>query len=96
VPKTPEKALLLINTAPTDSTKVISDLKKIEGVNEVYPLKGMYDVIAVVQADSFEKLKETIINRIRGISDVKATLTLTLIEEKNRQNNPNAQAAFRN
>ena len=76
----PERALLLINTAPTDSAKVMTTLKKIEGVSEVYPLKGKYDVIAVVQAESFEKLKEKVFNQIRCISDIKSTLTLTLIE----------------
>ena len=80
--KTPERAVLLINTTLADSPKVISDLKKIEGVIEVYHLKGRYEVIAVVQAESFEKLKQTLFNRIRSISNIKATLTLTLMEDQ--------------
>jgi len=80
--KASERILLLINTAPADLPKVVSDLKKIEGVSEVYHLKGRYDVIAVVQAESFEKLKQTVSNRIRSISNIKATLTLTLIEDQ--------------
>lgn len=53
---------MLINTSPAYSLKVIADLKKIEGVSEVYPLRGMYDIIAVAEAESFEKLKEIVFN----------------------------------
>ena len=80
--KTEEKALLLINAASADSPKVISDLKNIEGIIEVYPLKGMYDVAAVAHAESFEKLKEMVFIRIKLVPNIKATLTLTLIEER--------------
>lgn len=78
--KTPERALLLINASPADSLKVITDLKKIEGISEVYPLKGMYDIIAFVEAESFEKLKETVFNQIKRITNVRTTLTLTFVE----------------
>ena len=79
-PKNPQKALLLINTAPDDTLRVIKDLKAVKGVNEVYPIKGKYDIIAIVEAESFKKLKEVVSNRIKDISNVKAKLTLTLIE----------------
>jgi len=79
--KASKKALLLINAAPEDSLKVIADLKKIEGISEVYSLKGMYDIIAYVEAESFEKLKDTTLERIRRISNIKSKLTLTLIKD---------------
>jgi hypothetical protein len=74
-----ERALLLINTSPADSVEVISDLRKIEGISEVCPLKGMYDIAAFVEAESFEKLNEILLNQVKGISNIKAKLTLTLI-----------------
>ena len=80
--KTFAKALLLINTTKSDSPKEIRELKKIEGISEVYPLKGMYDIKAVTQAESFEKLKETVFPRIRGVSNIKTTLMLTLTEDR--------------
>ena len=60
--KQKKRSLLLINTSPAYSLKGIADLKKIEGVSEVYPLRGMYDIIAVAEAESFEKLKEIVFN----------------------------------
>jgi DNA-binding Lrp family transcriptional regulator len=80
--KTFEKALLLINTTSGDTPKVLQILKKIEGISEVYPLKGMYDILAVTQAESFDSLKETVIRRIREIQNIKTTLTLTLIKDQ--------------
>lgn len=58
---------------------VMADLEKIEGVNEVYPIKGMYDVVALVEAPSFEKLRKKVIQSIRQTANVKSTLTLTLL-----------------
>lgn len=76
--KTTQKALLLI-TIEADSPHVMDELKKIEGVNEVYPTKGMYDVVAFVEAPSFEKLRGKVLENIRQTANVKNTLTLTLV-----------------
>jgi DNA-binding Lrp family transcriptional regulator len=90
-----EKAFLLINTTSADSPRVLHDLKEIEGISEVYPLKGMYDILAVTQAESFDKLKETVFPRIRGIQNIKTTLTLTLIKDQEFANQLHDANAFR-
>ena len=80
-PKNPQKALLLINTAQADTLSVITELKTVKGINEVYPIKGKYDIIAIVEAESFKKLNDVVFNRIKDISSIKAKLTLTLIQD---------------
>jgi DNA-binding Lrp family transcriptional regulator len=73
------RAFVFINTG-TDATDVVKKLEKVEGVSEAHSSRGMYDAVAMVQAKSLGEVKEIVSKRIRGLDDVKATLTLTLIE----------------
>lgn len=73
------RALVFINTK-SDAVEVIKDLEKVEGVSEAHSSHGMYDAVAMVQAESFSAVKEIVSKRIRGLDNVKSTLTLTLVE----------------
>jgi DNA-binding Lrp family transcriptional regulator len=56
---------------------VIELIRDIEGITEVYSLYGVYDVLAKVESEHMDKIKETIgvIRRIRGI---RATTTMII------------------
>lgn len=70
-------AYVLINTALGSEEKVVSELKKLEGIIEVHTLYGMFDVIAKVEIkDMGDKLKEDITWKIRRINEVQSTITL--------------------
>ncbi len=58
---------------------VISDLKTIDGVKEVHGTFGAYDIIAEVESDNKETLRDTITWKIRKIERVRSTLTLMTI-----------------
>jgi len=59
-------AFVLINTEIGSSiADVLKDLKKVEGVDEVFAVYGVYDIIARVRAESMDKLKEIVTLRIR-------------------------------
>jgi DNA-binding Lrp family transcriptional regulator len=73
------RALVFINTH-SDACEVVKDLVKVEGISEAHSSRGMYDAVAMVQAESFSEVKEIVAKRIRNIDNVKSTLTLTLIE----------------
>ncbi len=73
------KAFVCINTI-TGSSAVVEDLRNINGVSEIHPSKGMYDVLAFVQAESLDELKEAVLPAIRKIDNVKSTLTMTILE----------------
>ncbi len=79
------KALVFINTKP-GSVGVIRNLEKVQGVSEAHSSRGMYDAVALVQAETLNEVKETISNGIRSLEGVQSTLTLTLIEEPLKQN----------
>jgi DNA-binding Lrp family transcriptional regulator len=75
------KAFLLISAEIGRERDVASELHSIQNVKEVHVTYGVYDVIAKVEADSPEKLKETITNRIRSLEHIKSTLTMVVVEE---------------
>jgi len=58
---------------------VISDLKTIDGVKEVHGTFGAYDIIAEVESDNKETLRDTITWKIRKIERIRSTLTLMTI-----------------
>jgi len=67
-------AYLLINTEEYNP-QLMKSLKKIKGVEEAYPLYGVYDVIVKTKADTMDKIKE-IHNKIRKLEKVRQTLTM--------------------
>ena len=80
-------AYVLINCDLGSEEFVISELKSIEGVIEVHGTFGAYDILAKVQADLVEKLRETITWKIRKIVKIRSTLTLMGIEGQGWLNN---------
>ena len=68
---------VLISTAPTKEREVYKELTKISDIVEIHPLFGEYDIIAKIEADSFDKLGKIIVNKIRSIRGVVDTKTLT-------------------
>ena len=67
-------AFVLITTEEFDS-KLMKALKKIKGVEEAYPLYGVYDIIVRTKADTMDELKEAH-DKIRKVDSVRQTLTM--------------------
>jgi DNA-binding Lrp family transcriptional regulator len=70
-------AFVLINAEPTLEHEVYMNLKSDPIIIELHPLFGEYDLIAKIQAESFEKLGEIVTRNIRLIKGVIDTKTLT-------------------
>ena len=73
-------AYVLINADLGAEEQLIKELKSIENVKEVYVVYGVYDIVAKIQADSMEKVKETITWKIRRLEKVRSTLTMIDVE----------------
>ena len=73
-------AYVLINCDLGSEEFVISELKSLEDVVEVHGTFGAYDILAKVEAELVEKLRETITWKIRKIDKIRSTLTLMGIE----------------
>ena len=75
------KAFVLINVESGSEEEVLEEIKKSKGVEEAYYSYGVYDIIAKVQAESMEKLREAVSQNMRTINKVRSTLTLIMMEE---------------
>ena len=68
---------VLITVAPVRENYVYNELSKEPEIIELQPLLGKYDIIAKIEAKYYETLGSIIINKIRSISGVVSTKTLT-------------------
>lgn len=73
-------AFVLVNAEVGSEDKVVEELRKIANVKESYAVYGVYDVVAKVEAESMDKLKEIITWKIRKLDKVRSTLTMLVIE----------------
>jgi DNA-binding Lrp family transcriptional regulator len=74
------KAFVLMNAELGSEDSIVNELKKLEGVEEVYQVYGVYDIIAQVEANTMEKVKETITWKLRKLNGVKSTLTMIVMD----------------
>jgi DNA-binding Lrp family transcriptional regulator len=80
-------AFLFINAEFLFIEDVINKLKELPEIVDVYKVQGIYDIIARVNSDTEEKLKELISERIRRIDKITGTVTVIIakeIEERNQ------------
>ena len=73
-------AYVLINCELGSEESVISELKSMDDVVEVHGTFGAYDILAKVESEQVEKLRETITWKVRKIPKIRSTLTLMGIE----------------
>ncbi len=59
---------------------IVNELKKLDGVKEIYQVYGVYDIVAQVEANTMDKVKETITWKLRKLNGVKSTLTMIVME----------------
>ncbi len=72
-------AYVLINCDTGSEEDIISHLKTIDGVKEVHGTFGAYDIIAEIESDNKENLRDAITWKIRKIERIRSTLTLMTI-----------------
>ena len=75
-------AYVLITTETGAVDSVIASLKKMDSVKETYMVYGVYDIIALVKADTMDKLKEIVTWNLRSLDKVRSTLTMIAVEEE--------------
>jgi DNA-binding Lrp family transcriptional regulator len=73
-------AFVLLNTELGREENIIRDLKNLEEVKEVFRVYGVYDIIAKVESDTMDKVKEIITWKLRRLKGVRSTLTLIVTE----------------
>tara|TARA_Y100000780_G_scaffold225170_1_gene237371 strand:+ start:696 stop:929 length:234 start_codon:yes stop_codon:yes gene_type:complete len=74
------QAFVLINAELGAENTIIKELKNTENVSEVYIVYGAYDIVVKIEADTMEKVKETITWKIRRLERIRSTLTTIVVE----------------
>jgi DNA-binding Lrp family transcriptional regulator len=74
-------AFLFINAELLFIEDIINKLKEIPEIVDVYKVQGIYDIIARVNSDTEEKLKELVSERIRRIDRITGTVTVIIAKE---------------
>jgi DNA-binding Lrp family transcriptional regulator len=70
------KAFVLLNTELGQESKIIEALDGVKEITNIYSLYGIYDLILEMEADSMDKVKDVVFNKVRRLENVKSTITL--------------------
>jgi len=73
-------SFVLINAEIGSEDEVLKELRKLPNVKESYVVYGVYDIVAKVEAESMDKLKEVVTWKIRRLDKVRSTLTMIVVE----------------
>lgn len=68
----------MINCESGSEARIIDEIREIHGVKECVRTTGPYDILAIIESNTVESLKEIIENNIRKIPHVNTTTTLVI------------------
>ena len=71
---------VLMNVELGAEEKVLKEARNVPNVKECHRVYGLYDIIAKVEADSMDQLKEIISWKIRWLDGVRSTLTTIVMD----------------
>ena len=76
------RAYIVMNCKIGSETGIIESLKQVKGVREVHGILGLYDLIAQIELESEDAIRDTVTNTIRKIPNIHSTMTLTRSESE--------------
>ena len=74
------KAYIMMNCKLGEEQGAIQELKKIVGIKEAHGTFGLYDIVAQIECTTDEKIQEIVTQKIRKISKIQTSMTLTSSE----------------
>lgn len=76
------KAFVFATVDAGAENEVVKRLREVPEVKEAYAVYGVYDIVAKVETDSMDRLKQVVTTRIRELEKVRSTLTTMCVEGK--------------
>jgi len=76
-------AYVLINTKPEVIDEVLGLVKKIDNITEAYAVHGLYDIVAKIEAETEERLKNTVTWKIKQLYGIRSAFILIANENIN-------------
>ncbi len=72
-------AYILISVEIGAEGEVLKSLKPVSEIKEAHLVYGVYDIIARVETETMQELKDTVSWKIRRIDKVRSTLTTIVV-----------------
>jgi DNA-binding Lrp family transcriptional regulator len=73
-------AYVLINVEAGADKEVLEEIRKIHEIKASYMVYGVYDIVAIVESKTFDKIREMVTKKIRQLDKVYSTITMIVIE----------------
>lgn len=73
-------AFVFMNIDAGGEQEVLNELRSIENVKEAHFVYGVYDIVARIEAETMDKLKEIVTWKVRKLEKVRSTLTTIVME----------------
>jgi DNA-binding Lrp family transcriptional regulator len=78
------EAAVNIFVDPTQKTQVIDALSKLENIEDIYEVKGEFDIVSIVSASCLEEFRTVLRKKIMKIKGVKSTVTTVVLKTHKR------------
>jgi DNA-binding Lrp family transcriptional regulator len=69
---------------PTQKAQVINALSKLENIEDIYEVKGEFDIVSTVSTASLEEFRTILHNKILKIKGVKSTVITVVLKTHKR------------
>ena len=76
------KAYVLMDCELGSEKEIVSSLKMIKGVKEAHGTLGLYDIVAQIESNSEDEIREIVTGTIRKMPKIHSTMTLTRSESE--------------
>ncbi len=73
-----KEAFVFVGAKLGTKEELIQQLRPLEHIAEIYGVQGLYDVVVKVEAESKERLQDTILSKIKQNENVTQTLTIVV------------------
>jgi DNA-binding Lrp family transcriptional regulator len=78
------EAYVLVNCSLGKEEHILDHLRDIHSISLANGVFGAYDIIAKIETNNPEDLKDILTNKIRKLEFVRSTLVLMVIDEQNQ------------
>jgi DNA-binding Lrp family transcriptional regulator len=75
------KAIVLINSDLGTEKEIIAKIRKLPNVKEAHVVYGVYDIVAMVEAETIHEIKGTVQKWLRTLDGIKSTQTMMVIDD---------------
>jgi len=75
-------AFVLVSCEAGAEKAVIDELKTFDAVKDTIGTFGAFDILVKLETDSYQKLRDTITQKIRKMNKAGTTITLMVIQEQ--------------